>query len=252
MGWFGYAGGRIYYEESGEGEPVLLLPGWGGSIEDLAPLREGLAPNFRVIAADLPGTGKSEPQPRQYTPSYFHDDARSCIAMLEAIDASPAHLVGYSDGGEYALLMAALQPKIARSIVTWGAGGQLANIHEMPDWFYNVVDSPIPPMKEFSEYMKSAYGEASARVMAQSAGKALRAIMEAGGEISRSRAADISCPALLITGEHDPFAPPALVSEMANATRRGEFLEAVGASHAVHRERSEWLVETVVDWLVKR
>ncbi len=251
MAWFDHSRGRIYYEESGAGDPVLLLPGWGGSIEEFGPLREALTRSFRVIAADLPGSGKSGPQPREYTPTYFNDDANVCIAMLEALGASPAHLVGFSDGGEYALLMAVLQPAIARSIVTWGAGGRLPDAPELTDAMYNLIDSPIPPMQEFSQYMKSTYGEANSRVMTQSFAKSLRAIMGAGGDISRSRAGNISCPALLITGEHDMFAPPPLVSETVGAIPAGKFLEVKDASHPLHHERSDWLVATVTDWLGK-
>jgi valacyclovir hydrolase len=76
--------------------------------------------------------------------------------------------------------------------------------------------------------------------------------MEAGSDISRSRAANISCPALLITGEHDFLATPALVAAMARALPEGEFLEAKGASHPVHLEQPEWLVETIVGWLAQR
>ena len=171
--------------------------------------------------------------------------------MLNEIGASPGHLVGFSDGGEYALLMAAMKPTVARSVVTWGAAGTLGDKVEFTDAMSSLIDNPIPPMKEFSAYMKAAYGEANARVMTQTAGSSFRAIMEAGGDISRSRAASISCPALLITGEHDFLATPALVAEMARATPNGEFLEATGASHPVHHEQSAWLVETVVGWLSK-
>jgi len=252
VAWFDQGETRVYYEESGRGDAVLLLPGWGGTIDELAQLRETLAPKFRVIAADVPGSGKSGPQPRTYTPTYYQDDAPVLLAMLDAIGASPAHLAGFSDGGEYALLMAALKPSAVRSVVTWGSAGSLGNNLEMADVMSSLVDDPIPPMSEFSAYMKAAYGEANARVMAQSAAKAFRAIMEAGGDISRSRAASISCPALLIAGEHDFLATPALVSEMARAIPNGEFLEAKGASHAVHEEQPGWLAETVAGWLSKR
>src|SRR5262245_52885713 len=108
MAVFDRDGTSIYYEESGNGAPVLLLPGWGGTIQEFVPLRETLAANYRVIAADLPGSGKSGPQPRTYTPAYYEEDARLFLAMLDAIDAPQAHLVGFSDGGEYGLLMAEL------------------------------------------------------------------------------------------------------------------------------------------------
>ncbi len=110
-----------------------------------------------------------------------------------------------------------------------------------------IIDDPIPPMRDFSAYMKAAYGEANARVMTRSAAATFRAIIEAGGDVSRSRAADICCPALLITGEHDFLAPPSLVADMAQAIPNGQFLEAKGAGHPVHLERADWLVKTA--WL---
>ncbi len=252
MAWFDHGDARVYYEESGAGDPVLLLPGWGGTIDEFVPLRAALAPRFRVIAADVPGSGKSGPQPRTYTPTYYQADAAVFLAMLAAIDASPAHLVGFSDGGEYALLMASLTPAAVRSVATWGTAGTLGTNPAMADPMATLIDDPIPPMRDFAAYMTATYGEANARVMTQSAAKAFRTIMEAGGDISRSRAASISCPALLITGEHDFLASPTLVAEMARAIPNGEYLEAKGASHPVHHEQPAWLVETIVAWLLAR
>jgi pimeloyl-ACP methyl ester carboxylesterase len=116
----------------------------------------------------------------------------------------------------------------------------------------HMIDAPIPPMQEFSNYMKAAYGEANSVVMTQSLGKALGEMMKAGGDISRSHAANIRCPALLITGEHDFLATPALVMDMAGAIPKGEFLEAKGASHPIHHEQSEWLTATIREWLANR
>jgi pimeloyl-ACP methyl ester carboxylesterase len=251
MAWFEHGDMRIYYEETGSGDPVLLLPGWGGSIDEHAPLREALAPTYRVIAADVPGSGKSGPQPRTYPPSYYRDDALVFLDMSDALGASPARLVGFSDGGEYALLMAAMRPEAVRSVVTWGSAGALPEAPELTEAFSSLVDDPIPPLADFSAYMKAAYGEQNARVMAQSVAASLRTIMDAGGDISRSRAASITCPALLITGAHDFLATPELVAEMAQAIPNGEFVEAKDASHAVHHEQPGWLSETVVRWLSK-
>lgn len=251
MAWFDDGDSHIFYEESGAGDPILLLPGWGGRIDELAQVGEALASRFRVIAADAPGSGKSGPQPRTYTPTYFHDDAAVFLAMLDSLGASPAHLVGFSDGGEYELLMAALRPDVVRSVVTWGAAGSLGNQPEMADPLATLVDDPIPPMTAFSDYMKATYGVENARVMAQSAARSFRLIIEGGGDISRKRAASIACPALLIAGEHDFLATPALVSDMADAIPNGEFLEAKGASHPVHLEQPAWLIERIVGWLSK-
>ena len=120
MAWFERDAVRIRYEEHGEGDPVLLLPGFAGRIEELASVIEGLSPQFRVVAADLPGSGQSEPVPRQYTPDYYEDDARTFVAFVDEVIGGPAHLLGFSDGGEVALLMAIHDPSIARTVAAWG------------------------------------------------------------------------------------------------------------------------------------
>src|SRR5947208_8562011 len=122
MFWFEHNSNRIYYEEQGSGAPVLLLPGFTQSIEEWSPFRDALATaGYRVIAADLPGSGRSEPQPRSYAGTYYEDDARSFAALLDHLGIRSAHLIGFSDGGEDVLLMAALTPNLARSVLTWGA-----------------------------------------------------------------------------------------------------------------------------------
>ena len=54
MAWFERAPVRIRYEERGAGDPVLLLPGLGGRIEEMTSVIDALSPEFRVVAADLP------------------------------------------------------------------------------------------------------------------------------------------------------------------------------------------------------
>ena len=116
MDWFEKGTSRIYYEEQGTGDPVLILPGFAGSIEEFAALRNALVTaGYRVIAADLPGSGRSEPQPRTYTATYYEYDARLFAAFLQQLATEPAHIIGFSDGGITSLLMAALAPGIVRS-----------------------------------------------------------------------------------------------------------------------------------------
>jgi valacyclovir hydrolase len=253
MAWFEHGTSRIYYEEQGSGTAVLVLPGFAGSIEEFAALREAIvAAGYRVIAADLPGSGRSEPQPRTYTATYYEDDARSFAALLQHLETGPAHLIGFSDGGDISLLMAALMSGVARSVVTWGAVGVLNDPSgQLREAMYNVVDHPIPPLQGFRDYLVSTYGETNARAMTQSVVGALSDIIKAGGELSRSKADNITCPVLLISGEHDFFAPPALASELAARIRAAEVLVAEGAEHNVYMDRPEWLMQTILDWLGK-
>jgi len=252
MAQFEHNTSRIYYEEHGSGDPVLLLPGFAGSIEELSALKEVLATRYRVIAADLPGSGRSEPQPRVYPATYYADDARSFVALLEHVKAEATHLIGFSDGGEVALLMAAFSPAIARSVVTWGAAGAIPEgLRPVLEMLFNVIDNPIEQMQGFSNHLKATYGEANARAMTQNLVVAARAIIDNGGDISLSQVGNVTCPVLLIAGEHDFIAPPALVSQLATHIHVVEVLEVAGVGHGVHEEQPEWLTQTIRDWLEK-
>ncbi len=253
MAWFEHGTSLIYYEAQGSGTPVLVLPGLFGSIEEFSGLRDALVmAGYRVIAADLPGSGRSEPQPRAYTASYYEEDTYAFAALLQHLESGPAHLMGFSDGGEISLLMAALMPGVARSVVTWGAAGVLNDPSgQLREAIYNVVDHPIAPLEQFRDYLVSTYGEANARAMTQSMVAAMSDIIEAGGELSLSKAGNITCPVLLIAGEHDIFAPPALASELAARIRTAEVLVAEGADHNVYMDRPEWLTHAILDWVGK-
>jgi len=253
MAWFEHGTSLIYYEAQGSGTPVLVLPGLFGSIEEFSGLRDALVmAGYRVIAADLPGSGRSEPQPRAYTASYYEEDTHAFAALLQHLESGPAHLMGFSDGGEISLLMAAMMPGVARSVVTWGAAGVLNDPSgQLREAIYNVVDHPIAPLEQFRDYLVSTYGEANARAMTQSMVAAMSDIIEAGGELSLSKAGNITCPVLLIAGEHDIFAPPALASELAARIRTAEVLVAEGADHNVYMDRPEWLTHAILDWVGK-
>ncbi|GAB3415398.1 alpha/beta fold hydrolase [Flindersiella endophytica] len=248
MTWYGPDGRRIYYESTGLGEPVLMLPGWGGSIVDLDRLRHQLGQGFRLIAADLPGSGRSEPQPRDYAASFYADDARTFLGLLDDLGVSSAHLVGFSDGGETALLMAALEPSRALSVVTWGAAGQVVPAPGSLDALERLLDEPSEFFLPLAAYLVEAYGVEHARAMAASWSRALRAIADAGGDISRSRAGRISCPALLMTGTYDPFCPPELVRELAEAIPGGRFLEVPGG-HDLHTSDLRVVATAIAGWL---
>jgi pimeloyl-ACP methyl ester carboxylesterase len=250
MAWQTVRQQRIYYESLGRGDAVLLLPGWAGNIIEFDRLRHELSVGFRVIAADLPGSGRSQPQPRDYAPTFYAEDADTFRTLLDDLDVPAAHLVGFSDGGEIALLMAALEPRRALSVVTWGAAGQvIAPAAGQLDGIENVIDDPIEPLQDLAAYLADAYGVGNARAMAKSWGRALRAIIDSGGDISLSRAADIRCASLLLTGTDDPVCPPGLVAAMADVMPRGTFREVPGAAHDVHRSHGPWLAGTIADWI---
>jgi valacyclovir hydrolase len=249
MAWHGLPGRQLYYEDSGRGDAVVLMPGWGGSIADLSRLRRDLAGGFRVVVVDLPGSGRSQPQPRHYTPGYYHEDATTLLGLLDALGIGAAHLAGFSDGGEEALLMAALRPGCALSVFTWGAIGQIAASQADLDELATAITSPSDALAPLAAHLTAAYGPATATIMTQTWSSAMRGILDAGGDVSRCLAARIRCPALLVAGTYDRFCSPEKTRELAEAIPHGQFVEAHGAGHDIHISHGDWLSAMALRWL---
>lgn len=250
MGWFDHGEARIWYQDSGSGDPVLLLPGFADGIDSHRRLRDALAPHARVIAAELPGSGRSLPQPRTYRPSYYDDDAAAFAALLDHLGAAPAHLVGHSDGGEVALVLAANHPGAARSVVAWGAAGAVADPDgRLAAFFREVIDGQDDGLDAFRASLIAAYGIETARATTRSFAEAIDAAMTAGGDISQDRAHRIACPVLLLNGTQDPFSPKPLVDRLASRLARVRSVSVNGVGHALHEDRPDWFTRTVTAWV---
>ena len=93
--------GYLTLLQAGAGPPVLALHGLGGTKASFLPTVAALAPDYRVIAVDLPGFGDSvKPLGAAYDARFF---ARSVVAAMDALDLEHAHLIGNSMGGRVAL-----------------------------------------------------------------------------------------------------------------------------------------------------
>jgi pimeloyl-ACP methyl ester carboxylesterase len=95
------AAGAFSVIEAGEGAPVLMLHGLGGTKSSFLPSIAALAPSFRTIAVDLLGFGDSaKPLGASYGPQF---QARAVEQLLDALELERAHFVGHSMGGRVAL-----------------------------------------------------------------------------------------------------------------------------------------------------
>ncbi|MDP2229052.1 MAG: alpha/beta fold hydrolase [Moraxellaceae bacterium] len=104
-----------------EGEPVVLLHGFGASKENWLPLLPFLARRYHLFIPDLPGWGQSWFKPDV---AYGMDHQVARIAQwMGKVLPSPAHVVGSSMGGGIAGLLAARHPEPVRSVTLMNAAG---------------------------------------------------------------------------------------------------------------------------------
>lgn len=107
-------GTRIWYEEQGGGDPVVLLHGGLGDGRMFHDNLAALADQFRVIRPDLRGHGRSPDVPGPWGAAEM---AADLVGLLEKAGGAPAKLVGYSLGAVTALLVAIQRPDLVERLV---------------------------------------------------------------------------------------------------------------------------------------
>ena len=96
------AGMKLNYITAGQGEAVLLLHGWGSSIEPYRQLTQLLSQKYFVIALDMPGFGGSQEPPEPYGVDEYVDVV---LEFLKPFGLKELNLVGHSFGGRVIIKM---------------------------------------------------------------------------------------------------------------------------------------------------
>jgi pimeloyl-ACP methyl ester carboxylesterase len=136
-------GKNIYYEEYGQGTPLLLLSGGGinRSIRDFGKCIPGLSEHFRVIAPDTPGQGRSE-----QTDTLSYDLLTDFMSQLiDSLKIDSCYVMGWSDGAIVSLLLADRRADKIKKVIAVGANNGIRgfNLDGFP------VDSVKPPSLEY-------------------------------------------------------------------------------------------------------
>lgn len=110
--------GYIYYEKGGHGEPLLFIHGNNESLTIFKDLYAIFEQSFEVFRMDTRGHGQSDLLVKELS---FQRIAQDIIYLLDENKVEKIHIIGYSDGGNIGLYLAAHYPKRVRSLITLGA-----------------------------------------------------------------------------------------------------------------------------------
>src|SRR5215471_3115879 len=113
MGFIKARGCSFYYEEQGDGPPILLIPPAGSTASTWGTLVGDLAGAGRVIAYDRRGYARSGGEVARSAAEHTRDAA----AILDALEARPAVVAGTSAGATIALDLAVRRPDLVRAVV---------------------------------------------------------------------------------------------------------------------------------------
>jgi pimeloyl-ACP methyl ester carboxylesterase len=231
----------------GGGPTVLMLHGIGGGHLAFAPQVETLASSgYRAVAWDMPGYGHSAP----IEPYTFKGLAESCIRLIEGLKCDNVTLVGHSMGGMVAQEVVVRRPDLVNKLVLCGTSASFGK----PDgnWQREFVAQRTAPldagrtMAQLAEQLiPQMIGPGSlpegvklaTHCMSLVSPATYRRALEALVTFDRrENLPRIDVPTLLIAGEHDRNAPPAVMKKMADAIPRSTCIVMRGIGHLQNLE----------------
>jgi pimeloyl-ACP methyl ester carboxylesterase len=252
---------NFFYQEAGEGAPLLLIHGGAGNADVWSSIFESLARDHRVIAYDRRAHTRSKaapPPPAQNYSTHGEDAA----ALLQALAAAPATIVGWSGGGLTALHLASRHPTLVSCLV----------LEEPP---FHVLTNLTPDAVPVFQRIEQLAGEGRLRDAAEAflrfacsyrtggtafdtfepalresmlanAGTLLPEIQAGGGEeLTAEQLQGITCPVTCLVGELTPEVIVAGTDRLVRLLSHARIIRIAEAAHAIHIDQPERFVDAV-------
>lgn len=251
--------GRIGYDVAGTGSLVVLVPGMGdlrAGYRFLAPALR--AAGYRVACTDLRGHGDSDTTFASYGDE---ETAGDVIALIEKL-GGPAVVVGNSMGAGSAVLAAAQRPGLVSGLVLVGPFVRNPKTSAMRRVLLRVAMAPPWAAISWKSYLPKLYagrrpadfGEYRDQVIASlrrpGHAKAFSATTRTSHDLAEARLADVTAPALVVMGEHDPdFPDPRAEADWIARALRAQVVMVPEAGHYPQSQRPDITTGAVLRFL---
>lgn len=186
-------GARTWYDERGDGEPVVLLHGGFSDSRDFTGNLDALAEHFRVVIPDRRGHGRTPDVPGPISQRAMAQDT---VAFIDRVLREPVRLVGYSDGAVVALLVALIRPDLVGRLVL------ISGVYERGGW---IAQPDADAVANMPEEIVSAYAEVSpdGREHFPVVAAKLAAMSSEELGITTGELGAIRCPVLVLAADDD-------------------------------------------------
>lgn len=200
---------NIHYKQTGNGHPVILLHGWGTSLDLFEDLQQALSANFQVISVDFPGFGQSDEPPESWNVDQYTDFLEE---FLNKLQIKKPILLGHSFGGRVSIKYADRHQDVHKIILIGSAG---IKPKRKLDYYVKVYSFKalknllnLPILNKYKETILTKYRgktgssdyQKASRVMQQTLSKVVN-------EDLRHHMPNIKAPVLLIWGVNDTATP---------------------------------------------
>ena len=256
-------GQRLYYEEHGEGEPLILIMGLSADHVAWALQVHEFAKQFRVVSFDNRDVGQSSHAEDDYEIADMADDT---LGLADALGIDSFHLVGASMGGAIAQEVALRAPERVRTLtlaVTYGGSA----MGELRTRLWGPQAMRASREEHVDELMMRGYSEQFFEnpKMVQRMRQLIldnphpqppeafvRQLSASGRHDVRDRLGELSMPVHVIKAEHDMQVPPWKSDELAELIPGAELTTLERAPHLANVERADEFNRAVLDFIAAR
>jgi len=238
---------KIYYEEYGNGIPLILLEGGMGSIEDFSACIPTLSKKYRVIAPDMPGQGRSgmaDSMSYQLLANYISK-------FVDVLGLDSCYVMGWSDGGNTALILANNRPDKIKKVLVSGANytlnGYPSILKDTTD-FAREINSPqfeIDAKEEIANYLKLGPGRDWKKMFID-----INKMWKQATYFPASVLEGINIPVMLVLGDRDAVTLEHGI-EMYHLIKGSQFCVLPNTSHRVYFEKPALISEIAIDFFKK-
>jgi len=190
--YYNHRGFKMYYEVYGQGEPLLIIHGNGGSISNFENQIPYFSKKYQVILADSRAHGKSIDNNDSLSYEMMTDDLKG---LLDHLHKDSCFVIGWSDGGIEGLLLAIKYPKKVKKLAVTGANLIPDANLAVDTWIDQDLKHNIDSLEKMSQ-TKSVKNNLK-----------LWRLMVREPHITHEALQKITCPTLVIGGDQDVIVP---------------------------------------------
>jgi pimeloyl-ACP methyl ester carboxylesterase len=252
-------GARVYYERSGSGPPLLLVPGIPAISSDWFPFADGLTARFTTVVFDNRGSGRSDAPVGAYSTRALAGDA---VAVLDALGVQRAHVFGVSMGGMIAQELALGFPERVDRLVLGCTHAStkdavrprrevsLAFAFETEDWAERMrVLAPFAFAPDVDRQLLATFIDKKSREAQPEHGYRgqITAVL---AHDALDRLGSIEQPTLVITGAQDAVIPAENSETLRHHIPGAQLQTIAGAGHLFFIEQPETTLEAIEKFLL--
>lgn len=242
---------KIHIEIVGDGpQPVVLLPGAiGSSRTDFGPQLDKLNRQlFTIIAWDPPGYGFSRPPERTFPFDFYHRDARVLAEVLHKLGHKQYSLVGWSDGANTGMILAAMYPDRVQKLVAFGGN---AYITEHDVQLLEATRNIDKWSEKMRASMEALYGTENFRKLWSNYCDFYQDLLRQNcGDVCRNQLPLIRCPTLVVQGGKDPLVPMHHALYLLQHIAKAKLYFVPDGKHNLHFKYADDFNKAVTEFLI--